>query len=144
MEITTKVKKLLNEKLRDMTVGDIMETEVITINEDATLEQLYSLISEYHHLGYPVVNKENKTTGVISYKDLFRVKREDWGGILVKERMSTRLIYVGPGDSVIEAIEKMTEEEIGRLLVMEDDTLVGIMSRSSIMDMVIKKLLTWR
>ncbi len=117
-----------------------METEVITINEDATLAQVYSLISEYHHLGYPVVNKENKIAGVISYKDLFRVKREDWNKILVKERMSTRLIYVSPGDSVIEAMEEMTEEEIGRLLVMEEDTLVGIISRSSIMDRVIKRL----
>jgi len=74
----------------------------------------------YHHLGYPIVNKENKITGVISYKDLFRVKKEDWNEIRVKERMSTRLIYVGPGDSVIEAMEKMTEEGIGRLLVMEE------------------------
>jgi len=56
--------------------------------------------------------------------------------------MSTRLIYVSPGDSVIEAIEKMTEEGIGRLLVMEDDKLVGILSRSSIMDGAIKRLLT--
>lgn len=141
MGINKKFGKLLNEQLRGMTVGDIMETNVITINEDATLKQLFSLISEYHHLGYPVVNKENKATGVISYKDLFRVKRKDWGGSLVKERMSTRLIYVSPGDRVIEAVERMTEEGIGRLLVMEDDTLVGIVSRSSIMDVVIKKLL---
>ncbi len=91
-----KFRKLLNAQLQGMTVGDIMEREVITINEDATLAQLYSLISEYHHLGYPVVSNENKTTGVISYKDLFRVKREDWAKILVKERMSTRLIYAGP------------------------------------------------
>ena len=49
-----KFRKLLNEQLQGMTVGDIMETNVITINEDATLEQL-----EYHHPGYPVVNKEN-------------------------------------------------------------------------------------
>ena len=142
MEINTKFGKLLNEQLGGITVGDIMETNVITINEDASLEQLYSLISEYHHLGYPVVNKENKTTGVISYKDLFRMKREDWNKNLVKERMSTRLIYVSPGDSVIEAMEKMTEEGIGRLLVMEDDKLVGILSRSSIMDGAIKRLLT--
>jgi len=141
MGMNKKFRKLLNEQLQGMTVGDIMETNVITINEDATLEQLYSLISEYHHLGYPVVNKENKTTGVISYKDLFRVKREDWGGIRVKERMSTRLIYVSPGDSVIEAVEKMTEEGIGRLLVMEDDKLVGIVSRSSILEKGIKKVM---
>ena len=137
-----KFRKLLNEQLQGMTVGDIMETNVITINEDASLEQLYSLISKYHHLGYPVVNKKNKTTGVISYKDLFRVNRENWNRILVKERMSTRLICVSPGDSVIEAVEKMTEEGIGRLLVMEDDKLVGILSRSSIMDGAIKRLLT--
>jgi len=133
-----KFRKLLNERLQGMTVGDIMEPEVITINEDASLEQLYSLISEYHHLGYPVVNKENKTTGVISYKDLFRVKREDWNRIRVKERMSTRLICASPGDSIIEAVEKMTEEGIGRLLVMEDDKLVGIVSRSSILDAISK------
>ena len=140
MEIISNVKKLLNTQFLGITVSDIMETEVITINEDATLTQLYSLIGEYHHLGYPVVNKENKITGVISYKDMFRVNREDWNEILVKERMSTRLIYVSPGDSVIEAMEEMTEEEIGRLLVMEEDTLVGIISRSSIMDRVIKRL----
>ncbi len=29
-------------------------------------------------------------------KDLFRVRREDWAKILVKERMNTRLIYAGP------------------------------------------------
>jgi len=56
--------------------------------------------------------------------------------------MSTRLVCVSPGDSVIEAeaVEKMTEEGIGRLLVMEDDKLVGIVSRSAIMDGAIKRL----
>jgi len=134
VEINKKFRKLLNAQFLGITVGDIMAPEVITITEDATLAQLFSLISGYHHLGYPVVNKENKTIGVISYKDLFRVKREDWNSVRVKERMSTRLVCVSPGDGVFTAVEKMSEEGIGRLLVMEDDTLVGIVSRSSIMD----------
>jgi CBS domain-containing protein len=141
MEINKIIEKLLNAQFQGITVGDIMATEVITINEDATLELLFPLISEYHHLGYPVVNKENKIIGVISYKDLFRVKREDWNSVRVKERMSTRLVCVSPGDGVFTAVEKMTKEGIGRLLVMEDDTLVGIVSRSSIMEGAIKKLL---
>ncbi|MCK4476735.1 MAG: CBS domain-containing protein [Methanophagales archaeon] len=45
------------------------------------------------------------------------MNREDWNRIRVKERMSTRLICVSPGDSVIEAVEKMTEEGIGRLFM---------------------------
>lgn len=140
MEINKMIKKLLNTQFQAITVADIMATEVITINEDATLELLFSLISEYLHLGYPVVNKENKIIGVISYKDLFRVKREDWNSVRVKERMSTRLVCVSPGDGVFTAVEKMTEEGIGRLLVMEDDKLVGLVSRSSIMDGAIKRL----
>jgi CBS domain-containing protein len=140
VELNKKIRKLLNTQFQAITVADIMATEVITINEDATLEQLFSLISEYHHLGYPVVNKENKISGVISYKDLFRLNREDWNSVRVKERMSTRLVCVSPGDGVFTAVEKMTEEGIGRLLVMEDDKLVGIVSRSSFMDGAIKRL----
>jgi CBS domain-containing protein len=140
VELNKKIRKLLNTQFQAITVADIMATEVITINEDATLEQLFSLISEYHHLGYPVVNKENKISGVISYKDLFRLNREDWNSVRVKERMSTRLVCVSPGDGVVKAVEKMTEEGIGRLLVMEDDKLVGIVSRSSFMDGAIKRL----
>jgi len=141
MEINKTIKKLLNAQFQGITVADIMATEVITINEDATLELLFSLISEYRHLGYPVVNKENKIIGVISYKDLFRVIREDWDRVRVKERMSTRLVCVSPDDAVIDAVEKMTKEGIGRLLVMDADTLVGIVSRSSIMEGAIKRLL---
>jgi CBS domain-containing protein len=75
-----------------------------------------------------------------SFLKKVRVKREDWGNIHVKERMSTRLVCVSPGDGVIVAVEKMTEEGIGRLLVMDDDTLVGVVSRSSIMDGAVKRL----
>ena len=46
MGMNKKIRKLLNEQLQGMTVGDIMGTNVITINEDASLEQLYSLISK--------------------------------------------------------------------------------------------------
>ena len=141
MEINKMIKKLLNAQFQGITVGDIMATEVITINEDATLERLFSLISKYQHLGYPVVNKENKIIGVISYKDLFRVKREEWNSVRVKERMSTRLVCASPGDGVVKAVEKMTEEGIGRVLVMDADTLVGIVSRSSIVEGAIKRLL---
>jgi CBS domain-containing protein len=144
VEIPEKIKKLIEGHgwLKHVTVGDIMEPDVITINENATLKQLDALIREYKHTGYPVVNEENKTTGVISYKDLLRVDKENWDKSLVKERMSTRLICVSPEDSIIDAVEKMTRAGVGRLLVMEGGSLVGIMSRSSIMDKVIKRMVT--
>jgi predicted transcriptional regulator len=143
VEIPAKIKKIINGHgwLRQVTVADIMETEVTTINEDATLKQLDSLIREHKHTGYPVVNNDAKTTGVISYKDLLRVEKEEWDRICVKERMTTCLICVNPEDSIIDAVEKMTRAGVGRLLVMDGDRLVGIITRSCIMDKLIKRML---
>lgn len=123
-------------------VRDIMETEVVTVNEEATLREFDSLINRYKHQGYPVVDKANKTVGVISLKDLLRVDEENWSTCRVKDRMSTCLITASPEESIIDAVEKMTKAGVGRLLVMEGDTLVGIVSRSCIMDKVIKRMVT--
>lgn len=144
MEIPEKIKKIVEGHgwLRTLTISDIMETEVITIKEDATLKQLDSLITDYKHTGYPVVNEENKTTGVISHKDLLRVDKEKWAEVCVKDRMSTCLICATPEESIIDAVEKMTRAGVGRLLVMDGDRLVGIISRSCVMDKVIKRMVT--
>lgn len=144
MAIPEKIKRLLEDRgwLKCLTVGAIMEPHVITIREDATLTELDALITKYQHQGYPVVNQANKVTGVISYKDLLRVAREDWDKIRVKERMSTQLICARPDECVLDAIEKMTKAGVGRLLVMEGDQLVGIISRSCVLDKVLKHLLT--
>jgi predicted transcriptional regulator len=143
MEIPTKIKKIVDGHgwLRQVTVADIMETTVITINEDATLREFDSLINRYKHQGYPVADKANKTVGVISLKDLLRVDKEHWDTCRVKDRMSTCLICASPEDSVIDAVEKMTRAGVGRLLVMDGDRLVGIISRSCIMDKLIKRML---
>jgi predicted transcriptional regulator len=143
VEIPAKIKKIVDEHgwLRQVTVADIMETTVITINEDATLREFDSLINRYKHQGYPVADKANKTVGVISLKDLLRVDKEHWDTCRVKDRMSTCLICASPEDSVIDAVEKMTRAGVGRLLVMDDDRLVGIISRSCIMDKLIKRML---
>ena len=144
VEIPAKIKKIVEGHgwLRTLTVSDIMETDVITINEDASLRELDSLINTYKHQGYPVVDKANKTVGVISHKDLLRVNKEDWDTCRVKDRMSTCLICVGPEDCVIDAVEKMTQAGVGRLLVMDGDRLVGIISRSCVMEKLIKRMLT--
>ncbi|MGC9444428.1 MAG: CBS domain-containing protein [Candidatus Methanospirareceae archaeon] len=143
-EIPERIKKIIagHGWLRCLTVGEIMETDVITINEEATLRELDSLITRYKHQGYPVVNEEQKTVGVISLKDMLRVDEEDWDTCKVKDRMSTCLICARPEECIIDVVEKMTKAGVGRLLVMDGDRLVGIISRSCIMDKVIKRMVT--
>lgn len=47
---------------------------------------------------------------------------------LLKKRGANRILSISPEQSVYEALEKMAKHDIGALLVMVDDRLVGILS----------------
>ena len=49
-------------------------------------------------------------------------------GSLLKSKGQNRILSVTPEQSVLEAIEKMAKHDIGALLVMKDDKLIGILS----------------
>jgi CBS domain-containing protein len=48
--------------------------------------------------------------------------------LLLKNKNDNRVVSVSPDDSVYEAIEIMAEESVGTVLVISNDSLVGILS----------------
>ena len=55
------------------------------------------------------------------------------------EKKGTEIYSVGPDESVLEAISKMAELNIGALVVMENETLVGIISERDYRNKIILK-----
>jgi len=55
------------------------------------------------------------------------------------EKKGTEIYSVGPDESVLEAISKMAELNIGALVVMDNDTLVGIISERDYRNKIILK-----
>ncbi len=49
-------------------------------------------------------------------------------GLLLKSKPETRILSIAPEQSVYQAIEKMAEHDIGALLVLSGQRLVGILS----------------
>jgi signal-transduction protein with cAMP-binding, CBS, and nucleotidyltransferase domain len=47
---------------------------------------------------------------------------------LLKQKASKQVLWVGPDQSVYEAVEKMAKQGIGALLVMLEGSLIGILS----------------
>lgn len=57
----------------------------------------------------------------------------------ILDKKGTEIYSVKPGESVLEAISKMAELNIGALLVMENDELVGIISERDYRNKIILK-----
>jgi len=47
--------------------------------------------------------------------------------------MSTDLVTIAPDDEAMTALTRMQEHGVGRLLVVDDGTLVGLVSRTDLM-----------
>jgi acetoin utilization protein AcuB len=53
--------------------------------------------------------------------------------MLVNQWMTRQLVSVGPADTLAVAAERMARSHVRRLLVIEDDRLVGILARSDVL-----------
>ncbi|MEM4575107.1 MAG: CBS domain-containing protein [Archaeoglobaceae archaeon] len=109
-------------------VGDIMTSNVLHVTPEMTVGDVIDLMFRYKHLGYPVVS-DGKLVGIVTLTDLIKAERSK----KVEEVMSRNVLTISPRKSAFEAFKIMSEKNIGRLPVVEDDKLVGIITRSDLM-----------
>lgn len=115
-------------------VGDIMSFPVFSIVQDSTMEDLSKLLVEKGCTGMPVVNAEGNMVGVVSKRDFRKVKKTQQMQSPVKAFMSPNLVTITPEKSVMEAARIMVKYDIGRLPVMREGKIIGIISRSDMMN----------
>ena len=56
------------------------------------------------------------------------MKISDTIGLVLKNKVDNRILSIAPEQSVYEALEKLAEYDVGALLVLSNDRLVGILS----------------
>jgi len=126
---------LIGETLSGITVRDIMTKNVSTVPPDITVEQL---VSDYflvqRHGGYPVV-RDGKILGIVTLQSVRAIQKDKRSSTRVDEAMvhGEPMVAVKSTLSALEAMHRMARERVGRLLVVEDDKLVGIVTRGDLM-----------
>ena len=113
-------------------VSDLMSYPVITVTSDTPMENLAQILRTEGCTGVPVVDND-QLVGVISRRDFRKVKGAARMKNPVKAFMSTKNITIAPESSPIEAARLMVKHDIGRLPVVKNDRIVGIISRSDAM-----------
>jgi CBS domain-containing protein len=124
-------------------VRDIMEKNVITI--DYTKNALdASLILKEKEISFLVILKEGKPEGIISERDIVRnIAAEDVKSsqIQIKEIMSKNFKWVEPEAEVEDVVQKMLNNNIRCLIVLENEKLVGVITQTNLSEVLRSKLL---
>jgi len=122
---------MVSMALEGVTVESIMTREVSTVPPNMPVRELLDKMMAEKHQGYPVVSGD-RVVGVVTLQDIQRVPQANQWNTTVEQVMSRELVTVQPSTPAADAIQTVAARQIGRLLVMEGDRLVGIVSRSDL------------
>lgn len=113
--------------------GDIAK-EVITVPEDATLQEAAKVMARHRISSLIALNKNNVPAGIITDRDLRRVVANARNvNDPVKDIMSISLIRVDAADSCFEAVLKMIKYNIHHMIVIKEGELKGIITNHDLM-----------
>ena len=115
-------------------IRDIMEKDVITIENDKTAQDAAKIIAE-KDISFLVIMNEGSPQGVLSESDFVRkIAAEDKKAseIKISEIMSYKFRSVGPTTTIEDAIQKMLNNNIRRLIIIDDEKLVGVITQTDL------------
>lgn len=122
---------LINTLLEGIRVKDIMTGEVKTVKPSDTVKHVLKTMFQHKHMGYPVYENGN-LLGIITFHDLSDIPEEE-RDLPVEQFMTKELLITHPMEDVSTILEKLNINNIGRLPVIENGKLVGIISKTDIM-----------
>ncbi len=133
---------LVREMLHGEPVRRFMTEQPITVPSSATLTSLVDdYVYRYHHKLFPVTT-DGRLDGYISTQDLQDVPKDQWDERTVREvaRPCQRDNTIAPDADAMDALARMNKLQTSRLMVVENNALVGIVALKDLMKFLSLKL----
>ncbi|MCX5749548.1 MAG: site-2 protease family protein [Candidatus Saganbacteria bacterium] len=125
---------ILKKALLGVPVRDVMVADVITVHPELTIDRLIrDYFYKHRHMGFPVV-ENGKLLGLITLQDVGQIP--DDRKPLTKVRDLTvpakQELLICPEHDALEALLKVTKSGLGKLLVVENGRLLGIIAQTDL------------
>ena len=124
----------LQESLSNIKVKDVMARDIVTVNSSIPIEEAVDkYFLRYGYGGFPVMD-DGKFLGIITLKEIKDVPRRDWDRVKVSDILvpHNKKWEVSPDSDVMGSLELMIKEDKGRIIVIENDKIVGLITRNGI------------
>jgi acetoin utilization protein AcuB len=135
-----------------MYVGRIMHKHLVTVPPDTTLRKAKEIIQEKRINHLLVVNKDQDLVGIVSDRDV----KQSWASpatalsvhelnyllnqLTVEAIMVKKIITISPGTTIERAAYIMQQNRINALPVIESDKLVGIITSTDVMGVLLRAI----
>jgi CBS domain-containing protein len=110
-------------------VKEVMTANVISFREDTPIAELAEQLLTHRITGAPVVTAEGFVVGIVSEVDVFTKQ-----GATAADIMSPRVISITEDTGIDDAARLLAGQRIRRLPVLRGGKLVGLISRSDVLD----------
>jgi len=114
---------------------------IITCRPEDTMETAATLLATNHIGAMPVRDANGRIVGMFSERDIIRAfsqRGKEVQRLLVGDLMSRTLIVCAPEDTMVTARRLMKANRIRHLLVMEGGHLVGLLSVSDVLEVILQ------
>ena len=120
------------EQKPSLQVSDLMTCPVYSVNSGMAMEAAAYILREKGCTGVPVID-DDKIVGIISRRDFKKIRKDSQLKSPVRAYMNTRVITVEADSSPMHAVNLMVKHDIGRLPVLKNGMMAGIITRSDVM-----------
>ena len=124
-------------------VRDIMQKNVITIESEKKALDAAMILKE-KQISFLVVIDKIKPIGIVSERDIVRkivADNKEASSTPLKLIMSKNFKWVKPNSSIEEAVQKMLNNNIRRLVVLNNEKLVGLITQTDLTEFLRSKIL---
>lgn len=129
---------VLSDIFNKIPVGKFMSKNVVTVNSYISVQELVdSYFYSYKFAVFPVKKNED-IVGIVNLESVKKIPRDEWNQTAV-DKIATpidRGLIVSPESTVSDAMTKLFSNSLGRVLVMDGSKLVGIVSRTDILNYI--------
>lgn len=115
------------------TARDLMSSPVRTIRPETSIEEAQRILLRYGHSGLCVVDAIGQLVGIISRRDIDIALHHGFSHAPVKGYMTTNLKTITSDTTLPEIQALMVTYDIGRLPVLKNRELIGIVTRTDVL-----------
>jgi Zn-dependent protease/predicted transcriptional regulator len=135
-------KLIVSKTFEGEKISQFMQTTVITVEADLTIQDLVENYIYHHHLKFFPVIENNKLIGCISTEQVMKVPREQWPNRHVRDiaRSCSGENSISPQTDAIKALSLMAKTKNSRLMVVHQGALIGIISSKDLLNFFTLKI----